>query len=82
MARYEKWKGCGPRMAIQEEMQQRKKQGEQAADASRRHECGGWLTLTWLEERERFDGSMERGGEGGRKEESGGDAEREAAVGG
>ena len=62
--------------------QQRKKHGQQAAAASPRHQYSDWLTLTWLEERERFDGSRERGGGGGRNEESGGDAEREAAVGG
>ncbi len=62
--------------------QQRKKHGQQAAAASPCHQYNDWLAVTWLKDRERFDVSSERGGGGGRDEESGKDAEREAAVGG
>jgi hypothetical protein len=40
-------------------VQQGKRQGQQAAAASPRHppvQRLRWLTLTWLEERQRFDG--------------------------
>jgi hypothetical protein len=46
-------------VAVQEELPQRKRQGEQAAAASPRHAAVQrlrWLTLTWLEERQRFHG--------------------------
>ncbi len=75
------WRGCRRSCRSARDAQQRKKHGQQAAAASPRHQCSDWLTLMWLKERERFDGSSEHGGGGGRNEESGGDAEREAAVG-
>ena len=58
---------------VQEVAQPSKKHGQQEAAVSPRHQYSDWLTLTWLKERERFDGSRERGGGGGRKEERGGD---------